>query len=200
MKPEIFYPQVARIFAQAPEDRYRNMASLHKELGAWFVERVRAISAEDAARRCPEGRTLAQVVGHIMEWDRYFIISAGEILAGVEWPGIMAKERYVEIDGTAGGYSTFEEFNARQAAKHASWPWDRIRDMAIDAALLLQTLFTAPGLLTARRLEATRPFAWRVPDGPRLTVAVGWFQWMVTLEHEAVDHETELASEACPAP
>jgi hypothetical protein len=192
MKPETFYPQVVRIFAEAPEERHRAMAGLHEELGEWYLERLRAINAEAAARRCAEGRTLAQVVGHIMEWDRYFIISAGEILAGVEWPGIMAKERYVEIDGTTGGYSTFEEFNARQAAKHASWPWDRIREMAIDAGAALQALFTAPGLLTARRLDATRPFIWRAPDGSRLTVPVGWYLWMVVLEHEVVDHESEL--------
>jgi hypothetical protein len=192
MKPEAFYPQVARIFAQAPEDRHRAMTSLHEELAAWYLERVRSLSAEAAAGRCVEGRTLAQVVGHIMEWDRYFIVSAGEMLAGVEWPGIMAKARYVEIDGTTGGYKNFEEFNARQAAKHASWPWDRIREMAIDAGSALQTLFTAPGLLTARRLEATRPFVWRVPGGSRLTVPVGWYLWMVVLEHESIDHEKEL--------
>jgi hypothetical protein len=193
MKPEVFYPRVAEILAQAPEERHRQMARLHQEVLAWYVEKVRAIMAEAAARRCPEGRTLAQVVGHIMEWDRYFVISAGEMLAGVEWPGIMARERFVEIDGASSGYETMDEFNERQAAKHAAWPWPRIQSMAVEAADVLHTLFTTPGLLGPARLDATRLYNWKVPGGARLPTTVGWYLWMVILEHEGIDHEAELA-------
>jgi hypothetical protein len=193
MKPEVYYPRVAQIFSRPPDERHRGMAELHREVATWYLARLRAITPEAAAGRCAEGRTLAQVVGHMMEWDRYFIISAGEMLAGVRWPGIMAKERYVEIDGASGGYQTLDEFNARQAAKHEGWPWARIQAMAIEAGSILETLFTGAGLLTGERLEATRPFPWRVPEGPRLTIPVGWYLWMVTLEHEGVEHEKELA-------
>ena len=196
MKAEVFYPRVAQVFADTPHERHRRMAHLHDEVVAWYLGGVGSITAEAAGLRCPEGRTLAQVVGHIMEWDRYFVISAGEMLAGVEWPGIMAKERYVEIDGASGGYRTLDEFNARQAAKHAAWPWPRIQSMAVEAATALHLLFTSAGLLTTERLEATRRYDWPVPDGPRITIPVGWFLWMVTLEHESVEHEKELAPEA----
>jgi hypothetical protein len=193
MKPDIFYPRVRAIFGEAPEERHRRMALLDAEVLEGYLGWVRAIPPEAAARPCAEGRTLAQVVGHIMEWDRYLAISAGEMLAGVEWPGIMSKERYVETDGRTGGYETMAEFNARQAAKHADWPWPKIRTMAEEIAEAVHALFTAPGVLTPRRLEATRPYAWRVPDGDRLTIGVGWYLWMVVLEHEGVEHEQELA-------
>lgn len=195
MKPEVFYPRVLEIFAEAADERHRRMTPLHDEVMGWYLGRVQAITAEAAAGRCAEGRTLAQVVGHIMEWDRYMVVSAGEMLAGVEWPGIMAMERYVETDGQSSGYSSLDEFNARQAAKHASWPWPRIQALALDISRVVHDLFTSPGLLTARKLEATRPYVWRVPGGSRLTIPAGWFVWMVTLEHEGVEHEPELERE-----
>jgi len=193
MKPDVFYPRVRTIFGEAPEERHRRMVLLDGEVLGEYLGWVRAIPAEAAARSCAEGRTLAQVVGHVMEWDRYLAISAGEMLAGVEWPGIMSKERYVETDGRTGGYETMAEFNARQAAKHADWPWLKIRDMAVEIAEAVHALFTAPALLTPRRLEATRSYVWRVPNGDRLTIGVGWYLWMVVLEHEGVEHEQELA-------
>jgi hypothetical protein len=195
VKPDVFYPKVAGILTRPLEDRHREMARLHDEIAAWYLERVQSITPEAAAGRCAEGRSLAQVVGHIMEWDRYFVISCGEMLAGVQWPGIMAKVRYVEPDGEMGGYETLDEFNARQAAKHAAWPWPRIQAMALDTAAVLHGLFTGTGLLTAARLEATRHYAWRVPNGGRLPITVGWFLWMTILEHEGAEHDKELAPE-----
>lgn len=196
MKPEIFYPRVRTIFGEAAKERHRRMALLDAEVLEEYLGWVRAITPGAAAQTCAEGRTRAQVVGHVMEWDRYLAISAGEMLAGVEWPGIMAKERYVETDGRTGGYETFAEFNARQAAKHAAWPWPKMQTMAVEIAGVVHALFTTPALLTARRLEATRPYVWQAPGGDQLTIGVGWHLWMVVLEHEVVDHEQELAPDA----
>jgi hypothetical protein len=51
------------------------------------------------------GLTIAQVVGHIAEWERFTILAAGEIMAGVQWPRIMTLSGYVEPDGRGQDFS-----------------------------------------------------------------------------------------------
>lgn len=136
---------------------------------------------------------MGQVVGHIAEWERYVIISAGEVAVGVVWPGLMSHARYVEPDGKEFPFRSDDEFNARQAEKYTSMPWDRIRDLAIDTAETCHRLWVESGLLPPERLERTRRWDHYVlPTGVTLRLPCGWFLWMITVEHEAVEHASDL--------
>ncbi len=81
------------------------------------------------------------MIGHIAEWDRYALLAAGEMLAGVAYPRIMASTGYIEPDGAERAFESVTEFNAYQATRHASWPWEDIRDLAIRSATALEALF-----------------------------------------------------------
>lgn len=79
------------------------------------------MTIQDATRVGSDGRTLAQVVGHIAEWERFTILAVGEIIAGVHWPRIMNLSGYVEPDGQVREFTSVDAFNDYQAIKHAKW-------------------------------------------------------------------------------
>lgn len=192
MEADAFYPRIREIAGRTPEERRGLMAQLHGIVLEEYCAAVGAITSDQAGQRLPEGRTLGQLVGHIGAWDRYLVLAAGEMLAGVEWPSIMDMEGYVEADGRRQRFSGVDEFNACQAVLHADWPWPRLQSMSLEMAETLFTLFTQPGLLSAESLERTRPFAWRIPGDIRLTMPAGWYLWAIGLEHEGVEHAAEL--------
>jgi hypothetical protein len=133
------------------------------------------ISAVSAARTGPDGRSVAQVIGHIAEWDRYAILAAGEMLAGVAWPRIMVCAGFIEPDGAERKFKGVDDFNAYHAERQASVPWEHIRDLALRSATALQTLFAHPALLTPELLEQTRSYTFSLADSLTLTTPIGWY-------------------------
>ncbi len=188
-----FYGHLAEVADLPPDERYQKMSALHTSVFEGYMEAVEAITAEGAARVVPDGRTVKQVVGHIAEWERYVIISAGEMLAGVTWPGLMSHSRYVEPDGSEFPFRNDDEFNTRQAEKCASKPWAQTRELAIRTASACHRLWVRSGLLGPELLERTRLWQhYRLPTGVTLSVPCGWFLWMITVEHEGVEHVSDL--------
>ncbi len=141
----------------------------------WLLRGSQAISAEAAARTGPDGRSVAQVIGHIAEWDRFAILAAGEMLAGVAHPRIIDNGGYIEPDGSERAFESVTEFNAHQAARHATWPWEDIRDLAMRSATALRALFAHPALLTPELLEQTSSYTFTLGDVLTLTTPVGWY-------------------------
>ena len=193
MDTQAFYEQLIDIAAQAPDERHRQLSALHDEVAAHYIKTIEAITPEGAKRPGSDGRTVAQVVGHITEWERYLIQAVGELIAGVRLPSIMQAKGYVEPDGEAREFDSGDEFNAYQAEKHASTPWAEIKTLALRTADVLQRLFPQEELLSPQLLEETQPYEWHLHIGETLNVTVGWHLWMVTLELEAAEHAADLA-------
>ena len=192
MKADIFYQRIVEIAGQSPEKRFVLLVNLHADIHAHYLNVVRRITSKDVARVSTDSRTLGQVVGHIAEWERFAMLAVGEMMAGVQWPRIMSLSGYIEPDGQVMNFTSVDDFNAYQANKHATWPWERIQDLAIRTSTVLHVLFTQPVLLPAECLELTRVYEWHLPGGVKLAVPTGWYLWMVTLEHEAVEHADDL--------
>ena len=129
---------------------------------------------------------------HIAEWDRYAILAAGEMLAGVAYPRIINNGGYIEPDGGERAFEGVAEFNAYQAARHATWPWEDIRDLAVRSATALQALFAHPALLSPELIEQTSSYTFTLGDVLTLTTPVGWYVWIITIEHEAIEHVDEV--------
>jgi len=121
MKADAFYQRIVAIAAQSPAERRLSLIHLHTDVVIPYLDAVRAMTAQDATCVSSDGRTLAQVVGHIAEWERFTILAVGEIIAGVRWPQIMNLSGYVEPEGQVRGFASIDAFNAYQAAKHAAW-------------------------------------------------------------------------------
>jgi hypothetical protein len=192
--PHPFYADLAAIAELPPGERRRRLAGLHAEVAARHRSAVEAITDDGAMRVTPAGRTVAQVVGHIAEWERYIIQSAGEVIAGVRWPRLVTHRGYTEPDGSVHDFLTDDAFNAYQARKHAAEAWPAIRALALATSATLQRLFADPELLPVERLEQTgRWDHYRLPTGVTLRLPCGWFLWMIAIEHEAVEHTDDLA-------
>lgn len=197
MKADEFYQRIKEHLHQPPLERHAALAQLHTEIATEYLMAIRGISEEEAARPVRSGtdtRTVAQVVGHITEWERFAILSAGDVLADLYHPRMVTSlDGYVEPDGHSRSFASIDEFNAYQAAKHAHCTWPQIQEMALETAATLHVLFTHPHLLSAERLERTMPFRKRLPDGTRIeNLTLGWNLWTIVLEHEAVEHAAEL--------
>ncbi len=192
MKPDAFYAKVLAISYQPAEKRVKGMNHLHLECMELFLDAIRTIDEERAAMPSRDGRTIAQVVGHIMEWERYTAQAVGEIIAGVRDPQIMHSKGFIEPDGRVMNFKGTDDFNQYQAQKHLTMPWKTIQVSAIRMAMALQGIFSQPVILPYELLESTMPYQWKLAGGSLISLPVAWYLWIVTLEHEVVDHAVDL--------
>jgi hypothetical protein len=108
----------------------------------------------------------------------------------------MDLQGYLDEDGRRLDFESIDAFNAHHARLQRGLAWDGLRSAALERAATAAALFTAPDLLTAERLERTRPVAWRLHGDRRAQASVGWQIWMIIMEHESVEHAADLARAA----
>lgn len=193
MHKEDFYQKIVGISELPGAKRHSSLLDLHHRVYNDYSEAIRQITPEGAASVVPDGWTVAQVVGHFVEWDRAFIIALGEILAGVEWPRLMSLVFNIDPDGQVREFGSVDEFNAYFARVYADKRWEGIQTSALDVAATQLRLFEDPVLLTVDRLEATkRSDRFMLPGGATLSMPCGWNLWMWAIEHEAVEHIADL--------
>jgi hypothetical protein len=89
-----------------------------------------------------------------------------------------------------------DDFNAYQAKKYEHVSWQEIQQLAIRMAIALQGTFSQPAILPYDLLEQTAPYRYRLAGGSLISLPVAWYLWIVTLEHEIVDHVSVLTPES----
>ena len=193
----VFYDQVTAAMALPPSERHQQLSHLHAEALRTYQTVLDELSAEDVQHPLSsqsDQRTIAQIIGHIAAWDRFAVLAAGDILAGIQHPRMITDlSGYREADGTFPTFANIDDFNAYHAHKYQSWPWDELRSFAADTAATLYVLFTHPQLLSAARLEQTAPFSKRLQNGTIIdNITMGWNLWLTMVEHLAVEHATLL--------
>jgi hypothetical protein len=196
MQAETFYRRYGALLDLQPVERHAALLALHAETLAEYTAWVQAITPAAAASASSDGRPIGLVVGHIAAWDRYLIQACGEVLSGAEWPSFMDLQGYLDEDGRRRDFESIDAFNAHQAGLQRGLTWDTLRSAALDRAASAAALFAGPGLLTAERLERTRPTEWRLHGDRRVRASVGWEIWMIIMEHESVEHAADLTRAA----
>lgn len=193
MQSNDFYKKLVYISQLNPDERRGSLIDLHKLVYKSYLDSLRQITPRGAILMVPDGRSVAQVVGHIIEWDRAVILALGEILAGVNWPRIMSRPVNIDPKGRILEFSNTDEFNAYYAGYYADIEWQQIQTSAENVATTLHRLFTNSTLMTAERLEDTRTYErYELPDNFTLSMPCGWYLWMITVEHEGIEHNTDL--------
>lgn len=187
-----FYQLIGEIAALPPQERHERLAALHAEVAEGYCAAIARLSDQDAARVGPDGRTVAQVIGHILEWDRFTLLGVGELLAGVELPRVVNNVGWLDRAGQEYTFEGVDDFNKYQAQQALTMEWATIRDGSIRAAKRLQAVFAHPALLNAELLEQTRPFQFTLGEQQSLTLPAGWFIWMIVVEHQAIEHIDEV--------
>lgn len=192
-----FVEELVAAMALPPVARHDRLAALHAGLNVRYRRALRQITPEAAARPLSDGsdpRPVAQIIGHIAAWERFGVLAAGDMLAGIERPRMMTGfDDYRETDGTTHSFATIDAFNAYNAKRFADWSWERLRAFAEDTTNTIHALFTHRLLLNAGRLQQTAPFRMRLQGGPVLDdITLGWGLWLIMLEHPAVEHTAVL--------
>jgi len=195
MKSSEYTGRIMQILTMPPVERHAAMAELHGQALLAYQAAISSMDAQRAAQTSTDGRSLLQVVAHITEWERYMLLAAGELLAGVKNLQMMALKGWVEPDGSVHTFASIDHFNARQVERHTATPWEQIQAQALQTSSALLAVFTHPDLITPDLLEATAPDEMRGPDGVVVPVTSGWLLWHITIEHAVVEHAADLGLE-----
>ncbi len=193
MSPLDFYAHVSAAMQDPPVERHARLRVIHQEALAVYVQGLAAVSADQVARPQPvsgDARTVAEIVAHIEAWDRFALMAAGDVLAGIRHPRMVTDlSGYVETDGSAVVFASIDAFNDYQARRSRAWTWDDLKGRAVASATTLYALFEHPTLLNADRLEAGDRHHKRLHNGTVLNdIAMGWHLWLTMIEHIAVEH------------
>ncbi len=193
MDERSFINEIRRIFALAPQQRLQAMIFFHLKVCETYCQAVSRIDEARAESKSSDGRLIKQVVGHIMEWDRFTLLCYGQLLSGVMTRKILWKNGYTDSSGEPYNFSSIQAFNVFQAERQAEMTWTQIQDESIRLARTLQSLLSST-LITPQMLEDTEVISPELYDGQRLPIPSGWFLWYVILDHEAVEHARDLYS------
>lgn len=191
MDERSFITEVRRIFSLAPQPRRQAMITFHQEVCETYCKAVGAIDEARAESWSSDGRLIKQVVGHIMEWERFTLMCYGQLLSGVKSRKILWKNGYTDHTGEPYNFGSIEAFNKFQAERQAELPWTQIQGEALRLSHILQSLLSST-VITAQLLEDTETISPELYDGQRLIIPSGWFLWYIILDHEAVEHAEDL--------
>jgi len=197
MNATAFYDRVRMAMETPPIERHQQLLQLHTAALQTYQTALQHLTTDLIhlpPAQTSDQRTIAEIIGHIAAWDRFAVLAAGDILAGIHYPRMVTDlAGYREPDGTFPVFASIDAFNAYHADKYRSWPWETLRAFAADTATTLHTLFTHPQLLSATRLEATALVWKQLHNGTRIEpITMGWSLWLTMLEHLAVEHANLL--------
>lgn len=194
MKEEAFYNTFTKILAQPTPEREQQARALHAHCAQSYLKAVQSMTAKQAAQTSSDGRSRAQVVGHIMEWERFILLAVGELLSGVETPRFFKLEGYLETDGSERSFANLEAFNAHQAQKQANMDWKMLQSQALFTARTLLNIFSNPDLISVKILEQGPKHESQLPNAMTIELSPAWRLWLIIMEHEAVEHAQDLCT------
>ncbi|MHA2250077.1 MAG: hypothetical protein ACXAD7_06935 [Candidatus Kariarchaeaceae archaeon] len=189
MNKNEFEDEIRKIRNLKPEERYLKMVKLHEGVSKNYINAIKSISEDQSVKISMDGRTVAQVIGHIAEWERFIFQSLGEVISGVKTPRFYAFQGYVETDGSVHDFTSVDEFNAHQTEKYKSIPWTTVQEFAIYISQILYELFSKTDLINPILLENTTPL--KNKEGIPVTT-MGWQLWVIALEHGTFEHGSVL--------
>lgn len=194
-QPDVWYRNLIDI-ASNPNvtERYQSLVQLHQATLGFYLPAIQAITSEVAASPSSDGRPISIVVAHIMAWEEWQTQIFGDQNREERLQKQMKLQGYYDTDsGTAVDFKSVDDFNCYSAKRYAEKPWNKIRQKAVETALQLQYFFPPnPKPDWINFLEKTPEHNWKITPGTVLSVPSGWYLWMVSLEHEAVEHRKDF--------
>lgn len=192
--PGDWYSNLIDIASKPSVERYSALHDLHKVIADEYIEAVLTMSPFQAAESSSDGRSRALVVGHILAWEEWQVQVFSD-------PGRQERvEKQLQLQDyfdpeecELRDFSSVDDFNHYQAQKYATWDWGSIQAKAISTARRLQSYFPKnPDREWIEFLDGTPLENWKITPDKTISIPGGWYLWMVTLEHEAVEHRGDL--------
>jgi hypothetical protein len=166
------------------EAQKRRLIEILRSCRFALMREVQDLSGEQASTPwTPDGRTMKEIIGHIIGWERWTIAAIDEIAAGVPEPPIMTLGGYP--DGIS-RYASIDAFNAARMGEARERPWQEILD---ESAHIFELLVAAIDRTPAAALARTAPFYWPDILG---TVPCGVYLLMVSVHHYQEEHLPEV--------
>ena len=151
-----------------------------------FMREVQDLSGEQAAMPWTEdGRSLKEILGHIIGWEKWTAAALDEILAGQTEPAIMSLGGYPV--GIA-RYASIDVFNAARMGEARERPW---ADLVEESSAVFDRLIAAAERTPAGQLTETHDFYWPEVGG---TLPCGLYLLMVPSHHYQEEHLPEVAA------
>ncbi len=192
--PEVWYQNLAIIAREVPLQRYKGLVDLHRTTLNDYVNALYHITEEQAEASGVDGRKRKIVIAHIMGWEEW----QTQVFADPQKEERLKKQLHMEgyHDPQTGNIMNFlsvDAFNAHQEELYRDWSWNDIREKAIATANRLHSFFPDDPTEEWLTFLDNEPMKeWRVIKDITLTVPGAWYLWMVSLEHEAVEHRKDL--------
>ncbi len=166
------------------EEQKRRLIEILRSCRFAMMREVQALSGEQASTPWTEdGRTMKEIVGHIMGWERWVASSLDEIASGVTEPSIMSLAGYPE---GISRYGSIDAFNAARMAEARERPW---LDLLVESDAVFEALAAAAERAPASALTETAQFFWPDLGG---TVPCGVYLLMVSAHHYQEEHLPEV--------
>ncbi|TAJ14185.1 hypothetical protein EPO56_02375 [Patescibacteria group bacterium] len=174
--------------------RYDSLVQLHQTTLDFYLPAVKAITPEIAASPSSDGRSRSLVVAHIVGWEEWQSQVFGDSDKDERLRRQMKLQGYYDTETRKlVDFEGVDNFNAYNAKRYDGKPWSEIQQKAINTALQLQSFFSPnPNKQWIDFLENTPDHNWRILPGVTLNIPSGWYLWMVSMEHEAVEHREDL--------
>ncbi len=170
------------------EQQKRRLIEILRSCRFALMREVQPLTGEQASTPWTEdGRTLKEVVGHIIGWEKWVAAALDEIAAGVPEPSIMALSGYPE---GISRYGSVDAFNGARMAEARERPW---ADVLADSDAAFEALIAAADRTSAEALSGTAQFFWPDIGG---TVPCGVYLLMVSAHHYQEEHLPEVLHRA----
>ncbi len=194
-RPEQWYERLVEITnLHDPKKQYQELTRLHAETVGFYVPAIKAMNDQVASQKSSDGRPKSLVVAHIMGWEEWQIQAFTDPNRLHRVARQMRLQNYFDDEtGKMVSFTGVDDFNKYQADKYAQKPWGVIQEKAVLTALSLQGLFPPnPSEEWLGFLENTPIKIWHLTPAQTVTVSGGFYLWMVSLEHEAIEHRKDL--------
>jgi len=175
--------------------RYYQLEALHAATFESYISNLKAITEKDAESIGSDGRLVKIVVAHILAWEEWQLqVFSDGLNRESHLKEQMQFRGYVDPEtGQTYDFGSVDNFNAFQTAKYKTWAWKDIQKKAIATALKLKEFFpTNPAADWISFLDSSPSRTWRLSPQYTIIVPQGWYLWMVSLKHEAVEHRQDF--------
>lgn len=174
--------------------RYLELVQLHSNTTRTYISALKNITKEKAKEVGSDGRSVALVVAHIMAWEEWQMQIFTDQNKEKRLQKQMKLQEYYDSDTQKiVDFQNVDEFNAYSAKRYRQSSWKDIRQKAVHTALKLQSFFP---ISVSKEwiyfLQNSPKHNWKILPNVTLTLPSGWYLWMVSLEHEAVEHAGDL--------
>jgi SAM-dependent methyltransferase len=166
------------------EEQKRRLIEILRSCRYALMKETQEMSGEQASTPwTDDGRTMKEIIGHIIGWERWTSVALREIAAGSREPGIMSLSGYpVGISR----YGSIDAFNGARMAEARERPWADVLD---ESAAIFDELLATIEATPASALANTAPFYWPDIGG---TVPCGLYLLMLAAHHYQEEHLPEI--------